>query len=542
VTLGGAGDRRDPDEGLSRRELLRDGAAIGLFATGVFAGCDWGGGDDEDRTTSRANGGGHRRGGRLTVALHDGGPQDTLAPWNTPTYSSAARAEQVYERLFELDAGGVPRPRLALSAEGNADGSRWRVKLREGVTFHDGKTMTAQDVLYSYRYVADEKNKAESLARLDPVDLNASRAVSSTELDFRLKRPIGDFPGLLAQKVMWVVPEGKTNFNKPNGTGPFVFVEWRPGVRALYKRNENYWGLGQDSGPFVEELELQTIVDQSARLNALLGGQVEEITLVDFVSAKAQANNDAVTIVRSKQPSVLPIYMQIDHELFRDNRVRQAMKLAIDREQMVRNVVLGFGQVGNDLFGLGHPSYNADLPQREHDPEQAAALLKQAGAENLRLTLPSSEAVPGMLQTGTAFKQHAKAAGIEITIEKLPAETYFTNNKYLKVPFYQTTWVDSFEAQAQDGLLRNAPYNETHWFRPEWDKEFQRAQAIVDRDQRNAAYKALQEPLWEEGGYVIWGAFDTLDAIATKVKGVVPNRSSGYQNLGGLDFKDHWLA
>ena len=160
----------------------------------------------------------------------------------------------------------------------------------------------------------------------------------------------------------------------------------------------------------------------------------------------------------------------------------------------------------------------------------------------LDLTLPTSNAYPGMLEGAVAFEQQSKKAGINVTIKRIPAGTYFANSQYLKTPFYQTFWGQGFESQAQDGLLKNSPYNETDWFDPKWDAAFRKAQGVVDRAARLKAYKALQVPLWEQGGYIIWGFFPTLDAVSSKVNGVVPNRSSGYQNLGGFEFKDHWLS
>jgi peptide/nickel transport system substrate-binding protein len=147
-----------------------------------------------------------------------------------------------------------------------------------------------------------------------------------------------------------------------------------------------------------------------------------------------------------------------------------------------------------------------------------------------------------MLEGAVAFEASSKKAGINVTIKRIPAGTYFANDQYLKTPFYQTFWGQGFESQAQDGLLKNSPYNETDWFDPKWDAAFRKAQGVVERDARLKAYKALQVPLWEKGGYMIWGFFPTLDAVSSKVNGVVPNRSSGYQNLGGFEFKDHWLS
>src|SRR5262249_38271725 len=161
-----------------------------------------------------------------------------------------------------------------------------------------------------------------------------------------------------------------------------------------------------------------------------------------------------------------------------------ALKLALDRNEMVNNILLGFGSIGNDLFGKGLPSYNADIPQRPHDPAQAASLLKQAGAGNLSLTLPTAEAAPAMVESATAFKHQAAAAGVNVTLQKIDAGTYFTNKLYLKVPFYQTSNVDDFVGTTLDLLLPNSPYNETHWFDKQWAAEFSKAQAIVDTDKR----------------------------------------------------------
>jgi peptide/nickel transport system substrate-binding protein len=536
---------------LSRRDLVRRTAGLGAaFAVpGVLAAC--GSSSSSAGSASSAGsqvaagsaGGKPRRGGQLTVALNDGGATDSLSPWNIPTYSGAARANQVYERLFKYDVTGATVPALALSAEADATGTRWRVKLRSGVTFHDGKTMTAEDVLYSFRYVADPKHNSESLQRLQSFDLNASRTVSPSEVEFVLKQPLGDFKGLLASKTLWIVPAGMTDFSKPIGTGPFVFKSWQPGVRALYERNPHYWQTGSDGGPpWVDSLQFQTITDDTARLNALLGGQVQEMTFIGFSSAKAQASNSAITIIRTPQPNTTPIYMQIDAPQFRDVRVRQALKMVLNREEMVNNVLLGFGSIGNDLFGKGLASYNADIPQRPYDPQKAAALLKQAAVQHLQLALPTSDASQGMLQSAVVFKQQAAVVGINVTLQKLDSGTYFTNNEYLKVPFYQTNWGQSFESQALDGLLRNSPYNETHWYDKRWAAEFVRAEGIIDPAKRIAAYKALQEPLWEDSGYIVWGVYETLDAASPKIHGIVPNISPDYQNLGGFDFKYHWLA
>ena len=536
------------DRGASRRDFLRGSAVAGagLLLPGVLAACSGSGSSSAETTgtdTTAATGTG-TRGGRLVIGLHDGGADDTLSPWAIPTFNGAARAQQVYERLFTFGPSGAPVPRLAVSAEGNSSATVWQVKLRPDVQFHNGKTMDAQDVMYSLQYVVDPKNKAESSARASSIDFNASKIVSPTEIEFHLKRPVGDFQALLAEKALWIVPKGTKDFTKQAiGTGPFTSESFKPGVSALFKKYPDYWGLTATTGPYVDELEIQTLLDGSARVNALLAGQIQEMTNIDFVAAKAQATNAALRLVKTPQPNAGAIYMALESKQFRDNRVRQAMRLIPDRSAFVDNVALGFGSVGNDLFGKGQPSYDATIPQREHDPEKAKSLLKAAGYDGLSLTLPTSDAAPGMLATAALYRQQAAAAGVTITLKKIPADSHYGNQYYLKPAgfFYQTQWSQGFESMAQDGLLKGSPYNETQWYRSDWDTQFFKAQGIVDPAERNAAYRALQEPLWNEGGYIIPFVYLTLDAASPKVQGIVPNVSSGFQNLGGFEFKDHWL-
>jgi peptide/nickel transport system substrate-binding protein len=533
----------------TRRAFIRGaaGVAAGAALPGLLAACSSGSSSSATSSATSAGGtagGTPKRGGHLIIGLSDGGSSDVLSPWVTPYYSAAARAQQVFERLFTYGPQSQAVPQLALSAEANADATVWRVQLRPGVTFHNGKTLTADDVLYSFRYVANPKNNAESLPRLAPVDLNNSRAVSPTEVEFQMRRPIGDFKSLTCEKDLWIVPEGTTDFTKTLvGTGPYTYSSGQIGVRYLFQRNPHYWETGSHGGPpWTDSVQIQILPDNTARLNALQGGQIQEMTFIDFASAKANEGGSTITVIRSPQPNTSPIYFQVDAPQFRDVRVRQAMKLAMNRTAMVKDILLGYGSLGNDLFGKGQPVYNHSLPQWAYDPEKAASLLKQAGAHPLNLTLPTADAAPGMVQAAVAFKQDAAAAGINITLQKIDPGTYFGNNLYLKAPFYETQWAQGFESQALDGLVLNAPYNETHWYDKQWTNAFYAAEGILDDAKRAAAFEALQVPLWREGGYLIWGVYETLDAVTPNVRGIVPYNSNGFGNLGGFNFKYHWLA
>jgi peptide/nickel transport system substrate-binding protein len=244
--------------------------------------------------------------------------------------------------------------------------------------------------------------------------------------------------------------------------------------------------------------------------------------------------------VQAKYGTYTPIYIRVDVPPFSDKDVRTALKVAVDRPQTVDVATLGFAAVSNDVFGQGTPSYDTSLPQHTYDPEQAKSLLKNSGNEGLSVTLVASTEAPGMLESATAYAQQAQAAGIDLKLHQVPASDLFnTSLYYLKAPFGQTQWTHmTWEENTLQSLLSTAPYNETHWKKPDFDSAFYAAQATLDASKRADMFHALQHRIWDEGGYLIWGNQTTIDAASTKLHGIAP---SPYYNLGRYSFKDYWL-
>jgi peptide/nickel transport system substrate-binding protein len=536
--------KQTPRRVISRRTFVQGSVATGAVGVPlVVAAC--GGDDDGDDTgataeasESQAAAGEPVRGGRLRVGFQDGGPDETLTPLSLPSFIGTARAQNLYDRLFQWDQDLNPQPQLALSVEPNDDATVWTINLREGVTWHDGSPFTANDVLYTFQYILDEETASEAVGKIQAVDLDNTTVIDDLTLEVGLTQPFGDFQNLMADKALFIVKEGTTDFTPDTlvGTGPFKLESFEPGTSTVMVRNEEYFLEGQ---PYLDELEFITIPDDAARLNALIGGQIDAMVFLNFAQAAQLVDNPDVELVRIAASTNTPITMRIDTPPFDDNRVRTAMKLAVDRPAMVEQVLLGFGAVGNDVFGFSYPSYNDELPQREYDPEEARRLLEEAGVTlPLQVTLPTSDAAAGMQESATLFKEQASAAGIEVTLEVIDTDSYFSNDLYLNAPLYQSSWGAAFELVASDAFTETGPYNETKWLRPEWEARYREAQGIADEDERNEAYKALQEEIWEEGGYIIWGFQELIDAAAPYVKGIVPNPQF---NLGHFKFADVWL-
>ena len=209
-------------------------------------------------------------------------------------------------------------------------------------------------------------------------------------------------------------------------------------MRSLCVRNPDYW---QNGKPYVDEWEDISIDDNSARLNALLGGQIDMMSQLDFAQAKAQKKTKKIQVIDAPSPAYQVFIMRVDRPPFNDVNVRQAMRLIVDRQALINVALGGFGTVGNDLFGYGLPYYAKSLKPREQDIEQAKSLLKKAGKSNLAVTLQTSDIVPGFTQAATLFAQQAQEAGVKVTIKKEPANAYFdTSLLYTKMDFAQSYW------------------------------------------------------------------------------------------------------
>jgi peptide/nickel transport system substrate-binding protein len=530
---------------LSRRAFVTRSALLGgtaLLAPSVLAACS----SSTSATTPSPSGGAKpRRGGHLRTGHVGGGNTETLNPLINHNPIDVARGQQLYEMLFFPRPDLVNEPRLAESVEPNADATVWRLTLRKGVTFHNGKPFVADDVLYSWTWALNPKNGASDLSYLKPFNMGNTRKISDHEIEIHLNTPVGDMTGLLATTSMSVIPDGMTDFNKPNGTGPFKFVSWTRGTQSLFTRNDSYW---QAPKPYVDDVTMHSIPDQNARLDALLGGQIDAMEAMNYAQAKAQRSSTQIKLLKVVSPSAIPFTMRTDIPPFTDNNVRLAFKYAVNREEMISAALLGYGSIGNDLFGKGFPSYNSELPPRPYDPQRAKSLLKKAGIStpfNVKL-YTSNGVIPGLYEAAIAFVQQAKPAGINVTLQGLPPSSYFSPgiNKYLSAsaPFYQSYWPYSFEQQAVNALVPQSAFEgETAWAKvnPQWGAEFVKAEGIADAPKRDAAYKALQVPLYEEGGYVVWGYSDIIDAYTPRLNGVVGNPLF---SLGYFEFLDWWFT
>ena len=229
-----------------------------------------------------------------------------------------------------------------------------------------------------------------------------------------------------------------------------------------------------------------------------------------------------------------PFTMRIDAAPFDDVKVRQAMRLIVDREQMVQQVLSGQGSVANDLYARYDPMYASDLPQRKQDLEQAKSLLKQAGKEGLSVELVTSPVFNGIVEAAQVFAEQAKGAGVNVKVRKVDTGTFYGDN-YLKWPFAQDFWASRvYLAQVAQGDLPNSPFNETHWGKGQVRSLINQARGTVDEAKRKEILHEAQQMQYEQGGYIIPYFSNIIDAYSAKIGGFVPAKS-------GFPFGNYWL-
>jgi len=279
--------------------------------------------------------------------------------------------------------------------------------------------------------------------------------------------------------------------------------------------------------------------DATSQVNALLAGQAD---VVNLLSA------DVIAVVQSQGKKILisdgggwnPFTMRVDVAPFNDVRVRQAMRLAIDRPQMMEILFGGTGTLGNDVFGIWAPEYDHALPQRHQDIDQAKFLLKQAGHEGLAFQLVTSDIGAGTVQAAEVLAQQVSAAGMHINVSDITVNDFYGPG-YLKWVFAQDYWYYNFYLpQVSLATLPTAPFNETHFDNPAYNKLYAEAIATVDEAKRRELSFEMQRIDYNEGGLIIPFFPPVIDGYGANVHGLVP--SKGGLSLNAYDFKRLWLS
>jgi peptide/nickel transport system substrate-binding protein len=506
---------------LSRRRLL--GSAAGLATAALLAGC---GGPAGVRDA-----GPPRRGGVLRVGVTGGGSSDTLDPHSPATNPDIARTLSLYEPLLHWDDAYTLQPAVAESVQAEPGARAWTATIRPGITFHDGRPVTPDDVIATFARITDPNDPKSGASQFSV--LREVVAVGDRQVRFELTEPSPVFDQYLGEYSCGIVP-ADFDVEHPVGTGAFKFAAFTPGQQSAFVRHDGYWRPDQ---PYVDRLELINFAEDDARINALLSGQVDAIDQVPLSLTEVVGSYESVRLLTSETGSWLPFTMRVDVAPFDDVRVRQALRLIAGRDELVNQVLSGQGVRGVDLYARFDPHYLD--PQRAQDVERARDLLSAAGKPNLSLELVTSPIQAGTVEAAQVFATQARAAGVEIGLRRVDTSTFFSD-QYLQWEFAQSFWnTRNYIPQASQSSTPDAPFNETHWEDPEYLAVIGRARSEVDPQRRAELVRQAQEIEFDRGGYLIWGFPSRVDATQAYVGGLVPNRTG--LSLSGYEFRKAWV-
>ena len=509
---------------ITRREFLARASALG-FTAAMFPAL----------LTTPARAATPKKGGRLRIGVSGSSATETLDPATMTNCMTQLVNWETRNSLVEIDCDNNAIPELAESWECTPDAKKWIFKVRRGVEFHNGKTLDAQDVVFSINHHRGEDSK--SAAKPFVGQIEEIKAEDKYTVVCTLKGGNADFAYLLSAFHMLIVPNGTDNFDEGMGTGGYILQEWEPGVRSFAKRNPNYWKEGR---AHFDEVETLAIADVNARINALTTGRIDVTSRIDPKTVHMLEETPGVQVVETHGKSHQTIPMLTDIPPFDNNDVRLALKHAIDREHMVKMIFRGRGSVGNDHPISGAYRYFAsELPQRVYDPDKARYYMKKAGLKDHTFRLHAAQTpFVGAVDMALLYKEHAAKAGIKIEVIREPDDGYWSE-VWMKKPWNFCFW---FGRATEDWMFsevyaEDAPWNETHWKHERFNKLLKEARAELDKAKRREMYVEMQSILRDEGGNVIPTFSSTLDAATTKLR---YEKVAANFELDGLRVPERW--
>jgi peptide/nickel transport system substrate-binding protein len=486
---------------------------------------------DGSTASGTSSSGTAKHGGRLRVGSV-GGTMDTLDATYSSTDMDQQRQQNLYDSLTYLSSA-LPyhfEKALAESIELNATATVATVRLRQGVEFHSGKTLGADDLIFTMRRILDPQKFGRAHTSLAAVDPNNLKKLDERTVQFNLKTPDSMFASRWGSAQTSILP---TDFDpmKPVGTGPFKFQSFTPGSRSLFVRNPNYWLSGQ---PYLDEVEIIDFADNTSRVAALLSGQVDAIDGVD-PSALAQVGpGGRFRTMITKSGFYQPITMRVDLPPFNDVRVRQAFRLMVDRPAMVKQAYSGYAEVANDMPNPADPAYPR-LAQRVQDIAQAKSLLKAAGHEGLAVTFTTTPESGGLVNSAQVFAQQAAAAGVTVKINNLSPTAYDAGFK--NWPFTNGYWAASIIGIGYSGrFLKDAGLNDSHWDDPAGTAIYAQLLKTTDPAQQKELGTQLFQRFYDMGPDIIHTFKNNLDVYSDKITGFTPFNANGW-SLGAWRYR-----
>jgi peptide/nickel transport system substrate-binding protein len=509
----GSGSEFGNGRHMTRRTIMKGtGAALGAIALAGDAG--------SVRATRAQNG------GVLRIAFSDALATDNLNPaMLQDNFFIVPPQGLLYESLVRLDNDFQPQPQLAEDWESSDDNTTWVFHLRQGVEFHDGSTMTAEDVVWSLQAAMDPDSASNLYAQLRTLLLPENiTAIDDYTVQFVLESPFVFFANPLGIRNARIFKAGYTSADfetDPIGTGPFRYQAFEPGQSFSAIRFENYWQTGK---PYLDEVNFINVPESASKMEALLTGEVDLIDNIEFATSRQLDGTDYEPLALEDAAWHAAI-CDTTVSPFDDPRVILAMKLALDRQQVVDIVYAGYASVAADSpIPTSDPYFPDDLQPRERDVEAARELLADAGyPDGLTIEHPLMTVFGfGTNNLAAVLREQFAEAGIEISIQE--GGPTFWDTVWQQAPFYIPDYNRRHPAEIFPLVsVTNAGQWMTNWSNAEFDASVEAAAQTTDFEVQKEEYGRAIRLQSENDGIILPAYASRLHAKSKRLQGVVPN-------------------
>ncbi len=502
---------------IGRREFLRYASVLGISAPLLGALMPG---------TARAAG---KPGGAVTVGMTV--PSGSIDPLTVADTGGVCMLSQTGEYLALSDPDLHLRPLLAESWQPNRDGSIWTFKIRRGVKFHDGRTLTSADVVATIDRLADPANGSVALSAFaGSLSKGGSKAIDESTVEFHLDAPNGSFPYLVSSDNYnaIILPAGHDGGFERSfiGTGPFRLERFTPKARASFVRNPDYWGAkalpDRTLFIFYDSIQAQILAMQGEQLDVLLHAPVQ--------GSQALLADPHLNILALKSSAHEQVHMRADKGPFADARVRRAMALCLNRENLVKGLFRGMAVPGNDSpFAPIFAATDPQVPQRRQDIRQAKELLQAAGVANGFKATLTTERFVEMPDYAVIIQNAVRQIGVRLSLNVEEQSAYFG-----RATFGQSDWLDS-EMGIEDYAHRGVPnifltatlsshgtFNAAHFKNPEYDRLVAGYIAALDPAAQRDAAGRIQRLLLDETPVIAAYFYDWLSVTTKHIRGVRP--------------------
>jgi len=515
--------------GISRREFMTYAIAAGLTATtatGLWT----------TKATAQPQSGGTFRWG-----IHDGNTSDTHDPGTYVTRQMIYLGHTHRSYMTMINGDGSLGPDIATSWEASADASQWTFALTQSASFHSGRPVTAADVIASFNHHrGDDSTSAAKSLLADVTDITAD---GDHTVVFTLSRGNADFPWLMTDYHLAICPandDGTIDWQSGDGSGPYKIDDGEFGVKWSFSRHDGWHG----EGAYFDNVEILILNDPNARQTALVTGDVDAVSLIELKTMALLQRDPNITIHNIPSAGAITMPMHCDTAPFDNVDVRNALKLAMNRDEMIEKIAFGAATKGNDFHhSPAQPYWPEGIEQRDYDPDQAKSLLARAGAEGLTVNLSTADSLfSGAVDMAVLYQEQARAAGININVVREPNDGYYSE-VWLKKPFQMVSWGARPTPDVMYTLAYkdDAAWNESRWQNERFNELLLQAKSELDDALRAEMYREMAILARDDGGTII--PFFNNFVYANRSNVSTPeNLAASWENDGARAASRWWFS